>query len=410
MKDIIKRFRPHAVKIRDAGGRLYVVGGAVRDFVIGRMSYDIDFCVTGLTIEQFMKLFPGARLQGKAFPVFVVDGCEFAFARTECKNGIGYNGFDVSATPLISIIEDLLRRDLRINAMAIDVLTEEFIDPHGGRQDIIDRMVRPTSQAFKEDPVRVLRAARFCAELDFNPSLELCIYSQEVKEELSTINDNLKFKEFKKAMSGINPVKFIETLRLCHVLDVTFPEFHRLDGMQQLNHNDGDALEHTLAVLRKCSELTSDVAIRIAAAYHDVGKGTTPETTLPHHNNHESRSVDIIDALAWMPNKYKKYAKQVAYDHMRAHKYKGAKRGTKVKLLLRQNNTMKGLKGFTTVVYSDRPNFETLHVIAEMHEDLGKVLAITGKDVPENVPMGEEFGLRLHELRCKQLGRDRHAV
>lgn len=410
MKEILDKFMPHAVKIKDAGGRLYIVGGAVRDFLLRRDSYDIDLCVTGLTVKKFLKLFPQARLQGKSFPVFVVDGCEFAFARTEKKNGIGYSGFEINADPSIGIKDDLLRRDVTINAMAMDVLTGEIIDPYGGSDDLADKMVRPTSQAFKEDPVRAYRAARLCAELDFGPSISLLVYINDMKHELGTVNDNMKFKEFKKAMSGLTPWKFFQVLQHSFVLDVTFPEFHRLDGMQQLNHTDGDAFRHTLCVMQTCRRFTNDPLIMTAAAYHDVGKGTTPESVLPHHNMHEMRSVEIIESLSWMPNEYKKFAKEVAYDHMRAHKYYTARNGTKVKMLLRQHKTIRGLTGFALVVYGDRPTLDTIKTIAEMFGDLHKILSISGKDMPENTPKGAEFGLRLHEARCNLLRRHRDVL
>lgn len=407
MLKILERYEQHAKKIRDAGGRLYLVGGAVRDFLLRREVHDIDFCVTGLTVEKFVDLFPEARLQGKAFPVFVVDDAEFAFARTERKCGVGYKGFNICASPKITIEQDLKRRDLTINAIAVDILTMAIIDPYGGQDDIADKIIRPTSDAFKEDPVRALRAARLASELDFGMSISLAVFIQSMRSELPLINENLKFKEFIKALTGKNPVKFFQVLQFSGVLDVMFPEFGRLNGMKQLNHTDGDALEHTLCVIQKCRQLTADPYILVAAAYHDVGKGTTPENILPHHHDHESRSVDIIDSLTWMPNDFKKYAKQVAYDHMRAHKYKYMKRGTKVKMLLRQNNTIKGLKGFSVVVYSDRPSFETIKDIAEMHSDLAKILSITGKDMPKDTPKGAAFGLKLHERRCGLLGRTR---
>jgi len=410
MQETIHKFMPHAVKIKDAGGRLYIVGGAVRDFLLQRESKDVDLCVTGLTVNQFKKLFPQARLQGKSFPVFVVDGAEIAFARTEKKNGIGYSGFEINADPSISIKEDLRRRDVTINAMAIDVITGELIDPYGGSDDLADKVVRPTSEAFKEDPVRAYRAARLCAELGFGTSISLFVYINDMKAELCTVNDNMKFKEFKKAMSGLEPWKFFQVLQSSFVLDVTFPEFHRLDGMQQLNHTDGDALQHTFCVMSNCRRFTNDPLIMTAAAYHDVGKGTTPESTLPHHNDHESRSVEIIDSLSWMTNEYKKFAKEIAYDHMRAHKYHTARNGTKVKMLLRQNKTVRGLTGFALVVYGDRPTIETIKTIAEMFDDLHKILSISGVDMPADTPAGEAFGLRLHEARCKLLRRHRDVL
>lgn len=410
MINTIKRFTPHAQKIKDAGGTLYIVGGAVRDFFLDRPVHDIDLCVTGLTVETFMGLFPEARKQGKSFPVFVVDNSEFAFARTEKKNGIGYTGFEINANPNISIEEDLYRRDLTINSMAVDVLTHLLVDPYKGMRDMVYSRIAPTSEHFKDDPVRALRAARFCAELNFHPTHTLQEYSLAIKEEIPTINNNLKFSEFQKAMSGMYPYKFIECLQDSGILDVAFPELHRLDGIPQANHTDGDVLQHTYAVLTKCSQLTTDPMVRTAALYHDVGKGTTPKDVIPHHYDHEKRSVEIIDALTWMPNNYKKYAKQVAHDHMRAHGYHTACRGTKVKMLLRQHYTCNGLKGFTAVAYADRPGLETLRLVAEMHEDLETILSISGKDMPENTPKGKEFGQRLHEARCKLLRKNRNGL
>jgi len=407
MDTILKKYNRHALLIHDKGGNLYIVGGAVRDFIMHRPVHDVDLCVTGLTVKQFMKIFHNARLQGKQFPVFVVDNAEIAFARTEKKNGIGYRGFEINANPGITIEDDLLRRDLTFNAMAVDVLTHKLIDPYGGADDIEDKMVRPTSEAFLEDPVRVLRAARFAAEFDFRPTSRIFKYSYMLKSEIPTINDNLKFKEFKRAMEGKAPWVFFETLRTANVLDVAFPELGALDGVYQMNHHDGDAWEHTIAVLKTCCVLTSNLYDRVAALYHDTGKGNTPKDVLPHHNGHELRSCDIIEGLTWMPKDLRKYAKAVAFDHMRAHKYDEMKRGSKVRMLLRINKTCRGLEGFSSVIYADRPTHETLADLTTMVEDMNIVTSITGKDMPENTPKGEAFGLALHERRCKALGLQR---
>ena len=404
MDEILKKFKQHALLINKKGGRLYVVGGAVRDFVMRRPVHDVDLCVTGLTVKQFLAIFPTARLQGKQFPVFVVDDAEIAFARTEKKTGVGHAGFEINANPGITIELDLLRRDVTFNAMAIDILTGELIDPYGGTDDIVDKMVRPTSAAFLEDPVRALRAARLAAEFDFKTTSRIHKYIFQLKSEIPTINENLKFKEFKRAMEGKAPWAFFETLKAANVLDVAFPELSALDGMQQLNHHDGDAWEHTMAVLKTCCILSSSLYDRVAALYHDTGKGNTPEDVLPHHNGHELRSCDIIEGLTWMPKDLRKYAKAVAFDHMRAHKYADMKRGSKVNMLLRINKTCRGLEGFSSVVYADRPTDETLSNLTTMIEDLHVITSISGKDMPEDTPKGEAFGLALHERRCKALG------
>jgi tRNA nucleotidyltransferase (CCA-adding enzyme) len=337
--------------------------------------------------------------------VFVVDNAEIAFARTERKIGTGYKGFEIIATPTINIEEDLLRRDLTINAMAVDIITEALIDPWGGSQDITGRTLWPTSPAFLEDPVRALRVARFAAEFDFDVCKTIHMYINRLTKELYTINNDMKFKELSRALVGKAPWRFIEVLRDSGALKHTFPELHALDGVDQPKHNDGDALQHTLTALKTCRGLTNDLAILLAVLYHDVGKGNTPEDILPHHSGHELRSCDIIESLTWMPNEYKKYAKAVARDHMRAHEYSKMNRGPKVKMLLRVNNSSRGIDGFAIAVISDRPTAETQRDINQMREDLKKILTVSGKDVPEGTPAGEAFGLKLHELRCKALQR-----
>ena len=153
-----------------AGGRLYLVGGCVRDFILGITAHDRDYCVTGLSSEIFESLFPNAISQGKSFPVYILNGCEFALARKERKTGEKHSDFICDSSPKITIEEDLYRRDLTINSIAIDVLTKEYIDPFGGLKDIKNKIIKHTSSAFIEDPLRVYRVARFAAQLNFKVS------------------------------------------------------------------------------------------------------------------------------------------------------------------------------------------------------------------------------------------------
>ena len=152
-----------ANKIKQLGGKLYLVGGAVRDELLGKQTHDEDYCVTGITAEQFQRLFPEAHIRGKAFEVFDIDGKEFAMARTEIKQGIGHKEFEIKTDPRITIEQDLARRDITINSIAKEVLTGEIIDPFNGRKDLKDKIIRATTSAFKEDPLRVYRVARFSA-------------------------------------------------------------------------------------------------------------------------------------------------------------------------------------------------------------------------------------------------------
>jgi tRNA nucleotidyltransferase (CCA-adding enzyme) len=403
MEEIMRKFRPHALKIKELGGTLYIVGGAVRDTMLLRKVHDFDFCVTGLTISDFVNIFPTARIQGKSFPVFVLDGCEVALARTERKCGIGYKGFEINANPEVTIEEDLGRRDLSINAMAAEVLHGTLIDPYGGAKDLEHRNIRPTSVAFIEDPVRVLRAARFAAELDFGVSTWVMVYSHDLKPELHTINDNMKFTEMKKALMGIAPHRYFEVLRLAGVLDVVFPELSNLEGVPQAHHEDGDAYEHTMAVLTKCRELTSDPVLLYAAITHDLGKGTTPVEAWPTHHDHENRSVELVDQIDWVPNEYKSFARAFAYDHMRAHRYQEMRRGRKVSLLERISKSNRGIDGFCTVLLADKPTEETMKTIIKMKADYAKIMTVTGNDVPVSTPKDERFGQVLHQLRSEKI-------
>lgn len=403
MNEILTQFRPHAEMIKEAGGNLYIVGGAVREFLMCRTPHDVDFCVTGIEVDKFRKMFPQARQQGKAFPVFVVDGCEFAMARTERKNGTGYSGFDVFADPTVTIEEDLLRRDLTINSMAIDVLYGTLIDPYGGANALVTGVLRNTSNAFTEDPVRVLRVARIAAETDYTVSLPLITLMQGMKNELRTIDDCRKFKEYRRALMGKYPDKFFIVLRAAGVLDVVFPEFDALYGVQHRNHTDGDVAQHTLRVIRKCRELTENPMTINAAVCHDFGKATTPEDILPAHHDHENRSAEIIRSLTWMPNSWIKYAALVAEEHMRGKMFSEMKRGKKIDLLSKFCTSVCSLSEFCTVLYADRPAEDTLRNIANIHASYARAFSVSGNDLPSTTPSGEAFGAALHQLRCDQL-------
>ena len=156
-----------ANKIKNAGGNLYLVGGAVRDEIMGKQKHDEDYCVTGLSSKEFVELFPMAHIRGKSFEVYDIENREFALARTERKTGLGHKEFDITTSKNITIEQDLERRDITINSIAKDITTGKIIDPFGGVQDIKNKVIRATSNAFIEDPLRVYRVARFCAQLQF---------------------------------------------------------------------------------------------------------------------------------------------------------------------------------------------------------------------------------------------------
>lgn len=402
MNKILTKFQPHALKIKDAGGTLYIVGGAVRRFLMCQNPHDVDFCVCGITVGKFRELFPEARQQGKQFPVFIIDDCEFAMARTEKKIGTGYNGFEINSSPLVTIEEDLYRRDLTINSIAVDVLTGKIIDPYRGLDDLQRGVISPTSNHFKDDPVRVIRAARFACQYP-NYSLKYTLYKMmnELKEEMHLITPDHKLSELKKVFECVCPSLYFYKLMTADVLDVTYPEIYTLCGVVQAHHTDGDAFNHTMRVLDACRQLTDDPVVLYAALTHDLGKAVTPKEILPAHYDHENRSVEIIDTVNWIPNEWKAYAKVVAYDHMRGHRFSEMKRGKCVALLERLHRSSRGLEGFCKVLLADKPTLETMKNIALMQATYAKIYSISGDDLPDTTPQGEAFGKVLHQKRSE---------
>ena len=258
-----------ANKIKEAGGRLYLVGGAVRDEILGKEVHDEDYCVTG--IKDFQKLFPKAYIRGKDFAVFDINGKEFAMARTETKQGKGHKEFEIETNPSITIEQDLARRDITINSIAKDVLTQEIIDPFNGQKDIRNKIIKATSKSFNEDPLRVYRVARFSAQLGFSVEKETIKMMNDLKDELGNLSKERVFSEFRKALETDKPSIFFEVLKQADVLDIHFKEIKDLIGAEQPEkyHPEGDAYNHTMLVLDKSAELTPKVEIRFSALVHD---------------------------------------------------------------------------------------------------------------------------------------------
>ncbi|MEX3713506.1 HD domain-containing protein [Cytobacillus horneckiae] len=292
-------------------GKAYMVGGAVRDSLMGTMPKDRDYCVTGLTQETFESLFPSAELQGKDFPVYrlEINGeiCEVALARKERKKTRGHRGFEVIFTPDVTIEQDLFRRDFRINAMAFDLSTNEIIDPYNGQKDIEDRILRATSPAFREDPLRVYRAARLAAQLDFRIDLFTLTLMDELKDELTSLSIERVYGEMIKALMSNKPSRFFYELEHSGVLDVHFPEISTLMNFRQnpKYHPEGNVFVHTMQVLDSaryfCNTLPvkNELAVMMSALLHDVGKavtfGTHPIKGTPTYHEHEHRGVPIAE-------------------------------------------------------------------------------------------------------------------
>jgi len=315
------------------------VGGAVRDKLLGKPGKDSDWVVVGSTPQEMEK--QNFKPVGKDFPVFLHPETkeEYALARTERKAGKGYKGFTFHTSTDITLEEDLARRDLTINAIAEDH-TGKLIDPFNGKQDIEDKILRHVSPAFVEDPLRVLRVARFAARFGFRIAPETMSLMNEISEsgELDALVPERVWNELERAMGETYPSRFILALRACHALGILFPEIERLFGVPQTEkyHPEIDTGIHILMSLNQASRLSQDPQIRFATLVHDLGKGTTPKEKLPSHHGHEERGVKLIKALCKRyraPKQYQELAIQVSRHHFSCHRIEEMRAETILKKL-----------------------------------------------------------------------------
>ena len=322
--------------------RIYMVGGAVRDEQLGIPVTERDWCVVGTTPEDMID--QGFRPVGKDFPVFLHpdSGEEFALARTERKTAAGYQGFAFNTSPDITIEDDLSRRDLSVNAIAKDA-DGELIDPFNGIQDCQDRVLRHVSEAFVEDPVRILRTAKFAARfhaLGFKVADEtMQLMRRMVADgEVDALVPDRVWKETGAALSTKNTRVFFELLRECNALPVIFPEVAALFGIPQAAewHPEIDTGVHTMMVLDQAEKLSDQAAVRFAALVHDLGKATTEKGNLPSHPGHEARSVNLIRAMATrmpIPKTFRELALLVAEYHTHCHREAELKDSTVLRVL-----------------------------------------------------------------------------
>ena len=321
---------------------IYLVGGAVRDRLLGRQHVERDFVVVGATPDELLAL--GFRPVGKDFPVFLHPdtGEQYALARTERKTGPGYYGFATRFSPDVTLEQDLARRDLTINAMAQGE-SGEIIDPYGGQRDLEARVLRHVSPAFVEDPLRVLRVARFAARfapLGFSVAPETLELLRAIVDsgEIAALVPERVWVETERALGEASPVTYVEVLRTCGALAAILPEVDALFGVPQPEkwHPEIDTGEHTLQVLEVAAELSRDTTVRFAALVHDVGKGLTPRAEWPRHIGHEEAGARLIEGMAErlrLPNEHRELAVMVARHHARVHRVAEQRPGTILELL-----------------------------------------------------------------------------
>ena len=397
--------------IEKNGGRLYLVGGAVRDKLMNQPPHDEDYCITGISSEKFGQLFPESFKRGKAFEVFGLDGKEFALARTEKKTGTGHKNFEVTCNSSITIEEDLSRRDITINSMAQDVITGEIIDPYGGKEDLQNHIIRATTSSFKEDPLRVYRAARFSSKFNFEIEPETLKLMNELKPELISLSAERVFEELRKALNTDYPENFFNSLRKADVLDVHFIEIYKLIGALQPEkyHPEGDAYNHSMLALKKATELTKDEKIRFSALVHDLGKGVTPKSEYPHHINHDKNGVAEVKKLGKrlkMPTLWIKCGMISAKVHMKAGIFNKMTPNKQVEFFEQICKTPLGLEGLEIIVESDR-NCRGTRLDKVRFANLGKqvLTKVNGETVMKkyNIPSNKKLKDRIHQERIAYL-------
>ena len=399
--------------------QIYLVGGAVRDKLISYPCHENDWVVVGSSPDEMIAL--GYRPVGQDFPVFIDprSGEEYALARTERKSGVGYGGFTFHTSPDISLEDDLIRRDLTINAMA-ESDDGTIIDPHGGQQDLNNKILRHVSEAFAEDPLRVLRVARFAARyahLGFTIAPETLQLMQSIVDrgEMTALVAERVWKETQRALCERSPDVFIETLRSCGALAILLPEVEALFGIEQRAdyHPEIDTGIHTLMALQQSALLTEKATIRFTVLVHDLGKAITPKEILPRHTGHEARGLplvkDVCDRLK-VPNQHRQLAMVVTEYHLMCHKSLDFKPDSLLKLLtvmgaLKSEEKLddfllccmadaKGRKGLEKQDYA--PN-------RYLREARKAAIAVQVKDLVDSGIKGADIGIHLKQRQIEAL-------
>lgn len=399
--------------------QIFKVGGAVRDQLLGRTVKDIDWVVVGATPEQMRA--QGFRPVGDDFPVFLhpESAEEYALARTERKSGHGYGGFTFHTSPSVTLEEDLLRRDLTVNAMA-QADDGTLYDPYGGQTDLANRVLRHVSPAFAEDPLRVLRVARFAARyayLGFRVATETMALMRQLSAsgELQHLTAERIWQEFARALMEDNPEVFITVLRDCGALKALLPELDALFGVPQPeeHHPEIDTGVHIMSVLQQCVRFAQPLNVRWACLLHDLGKGTTDPAQWPRHIGHETRGLALIKKVnkrLKVPNDCAQLAFLVGEYHTHAHRALELRPATLLKLLM-TFDIMRRPQRFADFIaasemdsrgrlgFEDReyPQAEYLHQAAAV------VRAVDVKPLLEQGLQGAELGQALTQARQQAL-------
>lgn len=405
--------------------KTYLVGGAVRDAMLGLKDADKDWVVVGSTPEAMQA--KGFTPVGKDFPVFLhpTSGEEYALARTERKSGRGYTGFVVHAAPDVTLEDDLRRRDLTINAMAQDD-DGTLIDPYNGANDLEQRLLRHVSPAFSEDPLRILRVARFAARFHrfgFQVASETMALMQSMSEsgELQALTPERIWQEIHKTLQHDDCPVFFDVLRECGALNVIMPELDRLFGVPQPPqwHPEIDTGVHTLMVLKQACLLSQDTDVRFAALVHDLGKGETPEDKWPSHRGHETLGLNPIKAVCQrlkVPRSATELACLTSEFHTHVHRALSLKPSTLLNtlekldayrrpqrfqhFLLACKADSRGRTGFESIPYLQADYFQA---VLDASRDIAVPELLKTSPVPSGKPSGPHIQSILRDARLKAI-------
>jgi len=399
--------------------QIYLVGGAVRDKLLGIEPQDRDWVVVGATPEQMVEL--GYQPVGKDFPVFLHPETkeEYALARTERKTAPGYHGFSFHAAPEVSLEEDLRRRDLTINAMAEDA-EGNIIDPFNGQEDLDNGRLRHVSNAFVEDPVRILRIARYAARyakwgFRVAHGTHALMKKMVAEGEVDALVAERVWQETERSLGEEAPSRFFEVLRNCGALARIFPELERLFGVPQPKHHhpEEDTGLHTMLVLEQAAKLSPDTRVRFAALVHDLGKGTTPEEEWPKHIAHEARGVELVEQLCErlrVPRDYRDLALIVTKHHGVYHRAEELRPATLLDVLesIDAFRRPERLEHYLLACEADsrgRPGFEDRHFAQPgiFRQAYHAAMQVNPREVVERGFTGKQVGDEVHRLRVEAI-------
>mgnify|MGYP003323578492 FL=1 len=398
---------------------IYLVGGAVRDKLLDYPSNENDWVVVGATPEQMVD--QGFKPVGKDFPVFIHNksGEEYALARTERKSGRGYQGFEFYTASDVTLEQDLARRDLTVNAMALDA-EGTLIDPYGGQCDLKCKLLRHVSDAFTEDPLRVLRVARFAARyshLGFTIAAETKQLMQSIVAagEMEYLVAERVWKETNLALLERSPEVFIEVLRDCGALKILLPEVDALFGVPQRAdyHPEIDTGRHILLALKQVVSLSNSGPVRFSVLVHDLGKAITPTSVLPSHKGHEARGLPLVknvcDRLG-VPSEYRQLAMAVTEFHLLCHKALELKPNTILRLFrgigaLRDSSRLRDFLHCCEADARGRIGFEERSYASSDYllKALERVLSTDISDLVEAGTEGAEIGRQLEQRQLATL-------